>query len=54
MLARAFGWDDGKSLVAKSYGGAREKSAEQAEARKAKREAKKEARHAQDVAEAEG
>ncbi len=53
MLARAFGWNDGKSLVTQSYGEAREKSAEQAQARKAKRGAKREARHAQDVAEAE-
>ena len=50
MLARAFGWNDGKSLVAQSYSEAREKSAEQSEARKAKREAKKEARHAGDAA----
>ena len=50
LLARAFGWADGKSLVAKSYGEAREKSAEQTEARRAKREAKREARRGEPVA----
>jgi uncharacterized membrane protein YbhN (UPF0104 family) len=42
LLARAFGWSDGKTLVAQSYGQAREKSAEQSAARKAKRRAKHE------------
>ena len=45
LLARAFGWAEGKTLVAKSYGEAREKSAEQTAARRAKREARREARH---------
>jgi uncharacterized membrane protein YbhN (UPF0104 family) len=43
MLTRAFGWSDGKTLVAHSYGEAKEKSAEQSAARKAKRRAKHEA-----------
>jgi uncharacterized membrane protein YbhN (UPF0104 family) len=45
MLIRAFGWSDGKTLVAQSYGQAKEKSAEQSAARKAKRQAKRETRH---------
>ena len=45
MLIRAFGWSDGRSLVAQSYGQAKEKSAEQSAARKAKRQAKHETRH---------
>jgi uncharacterized membrane protein YbhN (UPF0104 family) len=45
MLIRAFGWSDGRTLVAQSYGQAKEKSAEQSAARKAKRQAKKETRH---------
>ena len=45
MLVRAFGWSDGRTLVAQSYGQAKEKSAEQSAARKAKRQAKREARH---------
>jgi uncharacterized membrane protein YbhN (UPF0104 family) len=49
LLARAFGWADGKTLVARSYGEAREKSAEQSEARKAKREAKREAKRGEPV-----
>jgi uncharacterized membrane protein YbhN (UPF0104 family) len=40
LLIRAFGWSDGKTLVAQSYGQAREKSSEQAAARKAKRQAR--------------
>jgi uncharacterized membrane protein YbhN (UPF0104 family) len=44
LLIRAFGWTDGKTLVSRSYSEAREKSAEQADARKARREAKKKAR----------
>jgi uncharacterized membrane protein YbhN (UPF0104 family) len=46
MLIRAFGWSDGRTLVAQSYGQAKEKSAEQSAARKAKRQAKRETRHA--------
>ena len=42
---RAFGWSDGRTLVAQSYGQAKEKSAEQSAARKAKRQAKRETRH---------
>jgi uncharacterized membrane protein YbhN (UPF0104 family) len=45
MLIRAFGWSDGRTLVAQSYGQAKEKSAEQSAARKVKRQAKKETRH---------
>jgi len=45
MLVRAFGWSDGRTLVAQSYGQAKEKSAEQSAARKAKRQAKRETRH---------
>jgi uncharacterized membrane protein YbhN (UPF0104 family) len=45
MLIRAFGWSDGRTLVAQSYGQAKEKSAEQSAARKAKRQAKRETRH---------
>ncbi|MFZ1154154.1 MAG: YbhN family protein [Solirubrobacteraceae bacterium] len=40
LLIRAFGWSDGKTLVTQSYGQAREKSAEQSAARKAKRQAR--------------
>lgn len=36
LLVRAFGWSDGKTLVAQSYTQAREKSAERSAARKAK------------------
>jgi len=49
LLARAFGWSDGKTLVAKSYGEAREKSAEQTDARRAKREAKRASRRGETV-----
>ncbi len=45
MLIRAFGWSDGRTLVAQSYGQAKEKSAEQSAARKAKRQARRETRH---------
>jgi uncharacterized membrane protein YbhN (UPF0104 family) len=45
LLIRAFGWSDGRTLVAQSYGQAKEKSAEQSAARKAKRQAKRETRH---------
>jgi uncharacterized membrane protein YbhN (UPF0104 family) len=45
LLVRAFGWTDGRTLVAQSYGQAKEKSAEQSAARKAKRQAKRESRH---------
>ncbi len=40
LVIRAFGWTGGKTLVGQSYGEAREKSAEQSAARKAKREAR--------------
>ena len=43
LLIRAFGWSGGKTLVAQSYGEAREKSAEQSAARKTRRQAKREA-----------
>jgi uncharacterized membrane protein YbhN (UPF0104 family) len=43
LLVRAFGWSDGKTLVAQSYGQAREKNAEQSAARKARRLAKRQA-----------
>jgi uncharacterized membrane protein YbhN (UPF0104 family) len=46
LLVRAFGWSDGRTLVAQSYGQAKEKSAEQSAARKAKRHARRETRHA--------
>jgi uncharacterized membrane protein YbhN (UPF0104 family) len=39
LLIRAFGWSDGKTLVAQSYSQAREKNAEHSAARKAKRKA---------------
>ncbi len=42
LMARAFGWSDGKKLVAESYGQAREKAAEQSAARQANRQAKRE------------
>jgi uncharacterized membrane protein YbhN (UPF0104 family) len=45
LVIRAFGWSDGKTLVARSYGQAKEKSAEQSAARKAKRRAKRETGH---------
>lgn len=38
LVVRAFGWSGGKTLVKQSYGEAREKSAEQSAARKAKRQ----------------
>jgi uncharacterized membrane protein YbhN (UPF0104 family) len=41
LLARAFGWSGGKTLVKQSYGEAREKTSEQSAARKAKRQAKR-------------
>ncbi len=43
LLVRAFGWTDGKTLVAQSYSQAREKNAEQSAARKARRQAKRHA-----------
>jgi len=49
MLIRAFGWSDGRTLVAQSYGQAKEKSAEQSAARKAKRQVKRETRHHADA-----
>jgi uncharacterized membrane protein YbhN (UPF0104 family) len=41
LLVRAFGWSDGKTLVAQSYSEAREKKAEHSAARKAKGTASK-------------
>ncbi|HME01606.1 MAG TPA: lysylphosphatidylglycerol synthase domain-containing protein [Solirubrobacteraceae bacterium] len=41
LMIRAFGWTGGKTLVAQSYSGAREKASEQSAARKAKRQAKR-------------
>jgi uncharacterized membrane protein YbhN (UPF0104 family) len=41
LLVRAFGWSGGKTLVAQSYGEARQKSAEQSAARKARKQAKR-------------
>jgi uncharacterized membrane protein YbhN (UPF0104 family) len=40
LLIMAFGWSDGKTLVAQSYGQAREKKAEHSAERKAKRRAR--------------
>ncbi|HTA15971.1 MAG TPA: YbhN family protein [Solirubrobacteraceae bacterium] len=40
LLIRAFGWSDGRTLVAQSYSQAREKNAQQSAARKAKRRAR--------------
>ncbi len=40
LLVRAFGWSDGKTLVAQSYSQAREKKAEHSAARKAKGKSK--------------
>jgi len=36
LLVRAFGWSDGKTLLAQSYSQAREKKTERSAARKAK------------------
>ena len=44
LLARAFGWSDGKALVRRSYGQARERSSEQSAAHRARRAAKRAAR----------
>ncbi len=41
LLAWAFGWSGGRSLVTKSYGEARERAAAESAARKAKREARR-------------
>jgi glucose-6-phosphate-specific signal transduction histidine kinase len=41
LMAWAFGWTGGKSLVATSYEGAKQKAAEQQEARKLRKEAKR-------------
>ena len=43
LLLRAFGWTKGRSLVAESYSGAREKAAEQSAARQAKRRSRRHA-----------
>jgi uncharacterized membrane protein YbhN (UPF0104 family) len=40
LMAWAFGWSGGKSLVSTSYAGAKEKAAEQQEARRQRKEAK--------------
>jgi uncharacterized membrane protein YbhN (UPF0104 family) len=50
LLARAFGWSGGKTLVAQSYTEARQKSSEQSAARKARKQAKRQARHQSGVA----
>jgi hypothetical protein len=42
LLARAFGWSAGRTLVSESYGQAREKAAEESAARKARRQARRE------------
>ncbi|MGZ4392214.1 MAG: lysylphosphatidylglycerol synthase domain-containing protein [Gaiellaceae bacterium] len=47
LMAWAFGWSGGKSLVESSYGEAKQKAADQSEARKAKKEAKKAAKAAE-------
>ncbi|HTR89022.1 MAG TPA: hypothetical protein VMG62_02810, partial [Solirubrobacteraceae bacterium] len=44
MVAHAFGWRGGRSLVESSYSEAKEKRTEQSAARKAKRQARREAR----------
>jgi uncharacterized membrane protein YbhN (UPF0104 family) len=41
LMAWAFGWSGGKSLVSTSYAGAKEKAAEQQEARRQRKEAKR-------------
>jgi uncharacterized membrane protein YbhN (UPF0104 family) len=46
LLVWAFGWSGGKELVQTSYAGAKEKAGEQREARAAKKEAKRAAKHA--------
>ena len=50
LVIRAFGWSEGRTLVAHSYSGAREKAAEQSAARHAKRSARR--AHAHEDAEA--
>ena len=40
LMVRAFGWSEGRTLVAQSYSGAREKAAEQSAARQARRRAR--------------
>lgn len=47
LLAWAFGWSGGKGLVEQSYEGAKEKAAEQKEARAARKAAKREAKTAE-------
>jgi hypothetical protein len=44
MLVWAFGWSGGKTLVDEAYAGAKEKAAEQKEAREARKEAKRAAK----------
>ena len=46
LMAWAFGWAGGKRLVTKSYGDAKQKEAEQSAARKAKKQAKEDAKAA--------
>ena len=43
LMCWAFGWSGGKELVETSYGKAKEEAAERSEARKAKKQAKKDA-----------
>ena len=52
LMVWAFGWTGGKQLVEGSYGEAKQKAAEQSEARKAKKEAKKAAKAAGEAPEA--
>jgi hypothetical protein len=46
LMAWAFGWGGGKRLVTKSYGDAKQKQAEQSASRKAKKQAKEDAKAA--------
>ena len=46
LLVWAFGWSGGKELVQTSYAGAKEKAVEQKDARAARKEAKRAAKHA--------
>jgi hypothetical protein len=49
LLAWAFGWSGGRSLVAKSYSEAREKAAAESAARKQKRHARRHSGKPEDV-----
>ncbi len=52
LMVWAFGWTGGRRLVESSYGEAKQKAAEQSDARKAKKEAKKAAKAGGDAPEA--